>query len=130
MITYRSQPKQDYAKNNPNVQLNRNNSPTVMQYGHYGLKNDPSVENYITDAEVNTRGYKDRMGRIFYAIPLIDRTNKTAPRQQNQPQQQRKESQKAPNIAASHPNVVVTSQRYSEAIRFSNVRISSDTIVK
>uniref|UniRef100_A0A914S897 Uncharacterized protein n=1 Tax=Parascaris equorum TaxID=6256 RepID=A0A914S897_PAREQ len=51
--------------------------------GHYGTAKDPSVENYITDAEVNTRGYKDRLGRVFYAIPLLKKPKEKGPKPGN-----------------------------------------------
>lgn len=38
---------------------------------------------YITDAEVNTRGYKDRFGRVFFAIPLLNEPKEKGPKSGN-----------------------------------------------
>ncbi|MFH4977408.1 hypothetical protein AB6A40_004117 [Gnathostoma spinigerum] len=49
--------------------------------GHYGnMFGELGAENCVTDAEINSRGYKDRFGRKFYAIPVISGTeNATQP---------------------------------------------------
>ncbi|KAL3993844.1 hypothetical protein ACH3XW_19265 [Acanthocheilonema viteae] len=48
-----------------------------IQRGSYyeSGSSDPSAENYITDAEINTRGYIDRNGQIHYSIPVLPRGN-------------------------------------------------------
>ncbi|VDM21817.1 unnamed protein product [Wuchereria bancrofti] len=45
---------------------------------YYGVNNlDPSAENYITDAEINTRGYVDRNGQIHYSIPIFPKATES-----------------------------------------------------
>ncbi|VDM48748.1 unnamed protein product [Toxocara canis] len=96
-------PNQEYEKN-------KENANRTMMCGHYGVGNDPSVENYITDAEVNTRGYKDRLGRVFYGIPLL--------------KDPKEKATKAANVPAAQ-NVVVTNNRSERSIRDYNPNVQT-----
>ncbi|KAK6104004.1 hypothetical protein QQG55_14620 [Brugia pahangi] len=50
----------------------------IQRGSYYGVNNlDPSAENYITDAEINTRGYVDRNGQIHYSIPIFPKATES-----------------------------------------------------
>ncbi|VDK28931.1 unnamed protein product [Gongylonema pulchrum] len=78
---------------------------------HYGLSDkNPTVENYVTDAEINTRGYIDRYGRIYYAIPILPENN---------------ESKKGGKLPQGH--VIVTNKRSERSIRNYNPDVESSS---
>uniref|UniRef100_A0A915PY83 Neprosin activation peptide domain-containing protein n=1 Tax=Setaria digitata TaxID=48799 RepID=A0A915PY83_9BILA len=65
-------------KNTPIGSLIRRSKEGMHSGPYYGQNNlDPSAENYITDAEINTRGYIDRNGQIHYSIPLLPKEIKS-----------------------------------------------------
>ncbi|VDK81250.1 unnamed protein product [Litomosoides sigmodontis] len=42
-----------------------------LRYSHSSSHTDRPAQNYITDAEINTRGYVDQNGQIHYSIPVL-----------------------------------------------------------